>query len=160
MSILPTRRSALILLGAIAFPSMAVSQTIERPQIKIYKDPSCGCCGNWTRHMRLAGFETLVEETTEVAALKTRLGVPGDLVSCHTAVIDGYAIEGHVPAEAIRQLLVERPKAIGLAVPGMPGGAPGMELPGGLNPSDPYEVILFGLPGRSTYMRFRGNRRV
>jgi hypothetical protein len=157
---LPTRRSALILLSAVAFPSLALSQTANSAQIKIYKDPSCSCCGNWARHMRLTGFETIVEETTDVAALKTRLGIPDDLASCHTAVIDGYAIEGHVPAEAIKQLLVEKPKAIGLAVPGMPTSAPGMETPGVLTSADLFEVILFGLPGRSTYMRFRGNQRV
>jgi hypothetical protein len=160
MSILSTRRSALILLGAVILPSAAFSQSADGAQIKIYKDPSCSCCGNWAKHLRLAGFETIVEETTEVATLKTRLGVPDDLASCHTAVIDGYAIEGHVPAEAIKQLLVERPKAIGLAVPGMPSGAPGMEAPGVLASADPYEVILFGLRDRSTYMRFRGSRRV
>ena len=76
--------------------------------------------------MQTAGFTTVVEETTDVAALKSRLGVPDDLASCHTAVIAGYAIEGHVPASAIRRLLTEQPSATGLAVPGMPGGAPGM----------------------------------
>ena len=160
MSILPTRRSALILLSALVFPSVAFSQTGGRPQIKIYKDPSCSCCGNWARHMRSAGFETVVEETTDVTSRKMQLGVPDDLASCHTALIDGYAIEGHVPAEAIKQLLADKPMAIGLAVPGMPGSAPGMEVPGVLTSADLYEVILFGLPGRSTYMRFRGSRRL
>src|SRR6516225_6784181 len=103
MSISSTRRSALILLGAVIFPSVAFSQSADVAQIKIYKDPSCSCCGNWAKHMRLAG----------------------------------YAIEGHVPAEAIKKLLVERPKAVGLAVPGMPGGAPGMEAPGVLVSGDP-----------------------
>ena len=156
----PTRRSALALLGALVFPSIVVAQPFNKTKITIYKDPSCSCCGNWGRYMQTAGFATVVEETAGVAALKSRLGVPDDLASCHTAVIAGYAIEGHVPAAAIRRLLAEQPSATGLAVPGMPGGAPGMGAPGIDASLEAYEVVLFGPATRSTYMRFVGDRQV
>ena len=155
-----TRRSALALLGAVVFPSMAVAQLANKAVITIYKDPSCSCCGNWARYMQTGGFATVVKETTDVAALKSRLGVPDDLASCHTAVIAGYAIEGHVPAAAIRRLLAEQPSATGLAVPGMPGGAPGMGASGIDASLGAYEVVLFGPATRSTYMRFVGDRQV
>ena len=150
-----TRRSTLGLLGVVAFPSIAFAQSSNEGTITIYKDPSCSCCGNWARYMQAAGFATVVEETTDVGSLKSRLGVPDDLASCHTAVIADYVIEGHVPANALRRLLVEKPSATGLAVPGMPAGAPGM---GGSN--EVYEVVLFGPATRSTYMRFVGDRQV
>lgn len=151
-----TRRSTLGLLGAVASHSIAFAQSSNEGRITIYKDPSCSCCGNWQRHMQAAGFVTIVVEvTTNIASLKSRLGVPGDLASCHTAVIAGYVIEGHVPASAVKRLLAEKPSATGLAVPGMPAGAPGM---GGSD--EAYNVILFGAAGRHTFMRFVGDREV
>ena len=155
MPFFPTRRSALALLGAVVFPSMAFPQPSNETGITIYKDPSCSCCGNWERYMQAAGFATVVEGTTNLASLKSQLGVPDDLASCHTAVIAGYVIEGHVPASAVRRLLAEKPSATGLAVPGMPAGAPGM---GGSDGA--YSVILFGKAGRRTFMRFVGDREV
>jgi hypothetical protein len=150
-----TRRSTLGLLGAVALPSIAFGQSSNEAKITIYKDPSCSCCGNWQKHMQVAGFVTVVEETTNVASLKSRLGVSDDLASCHTALIAGYVIEGHVPATAVKRLLAEKPNATGLAVPGMPAGAPGMGGSG-----EAYDVILFGTAGRSTFMRFVGDREV
>ena len=150
-----TRRSTLGLLGAVAFPSIAFAQSSNEGRITIYKDPSCSCCGNWQRHMQAAGFATVVEEATNIASLKSRLGVSDDLASCHTALIAGYVIEGHVPASAVKRLLAEKPSATGLAVPGMPAGAPGM---GGSD--EAYNVILFGTASRSTFMRFVGDREV
>ena len=150
-----TRRSTLGLLAAVAFPSIAFAQSSNEGRITIYKDPSCSCCGNWARYMQAAGFATVVEETKDMGSLKSRLGVPDDLASCHTAVIVDYVIEGHVPANALRRLLAEKPNATGLAVPGMPAGAPGM---GGSN--EVYEVVLFGPAKRSRYMRFVGDRQV
>jgi len=96
------------------------------PRITVTRDPSCGCCGNWVTHVRAAGFPVTVIEAADLAPLKARLGVPGALSSCHTAEVGGYVVEGHVPAGAIRRLLAERPRATGLAVPGMPVGSPGM----------------------------------
>jgi hypothetical protein len=106
--------------------------------------------------MRAAGFTLNVIETAEINRVKVRHGVPQDLASCHTAEVDGYILEGHVPADAVKRLLAERPKAKGLAVPGMPVGSPGMEVDGAA--PDAYEVVIFGPSGRSSYARYRGGR--
>jgi hypothetical protein len=121
----------------------------------VSKDPSCGCCGDWIAYLRANGFSVTVNETNDVDRIKARLGVPRDLASCHTAEIAGYVIEGHVPASAIRRLLAEKPKATGIAVPGMPPSSPGMDVPGA---RDIYDVILFGPSGRRRYARFQGRR--
>jgi hypothetical protein len=102
------------------------------------------------------GFPVEVRETPEINRVKVRLGVPDDLASCHTAEVGGYVIEGHVPADAIKRLLAERPQARGLAVPGMPVGSPGMEVTG--VEDDIYEVVLFGPSGRKTFARYQGSR--
>jgi hypothetical protein len=126
------------------------------PKMVVTKDPNCGCCTGWVKHVRAAGFDVDVVESSEINQLKTRLGVPQDLASCHSAEIGGYVIEGHVPPAVIKRLLAERPNARGLAVPGMPVGSPGMEVEG-MDP-DTYEVVLFGPSGQRTYARFRGGR--
>jgi hypothetical protein len=128
-------------------------QAAARPKVVVSRDPSCGCCGAWAEHLRRAGFPVEIVETANVNAVKQRLGVPTDLASCHTAEVQGYVIEGHVPASAILRLLEERPQAIGLAVPGMPIGSPGME---GGRP-ETYEVLLFGAQ-RRTFARYTGDR--
>ncbi len=115
------------------------------PKIVVTKDPTCGCCSGWADHMRAAGFPVEVIETSEINRVKVRLGVPEDLASCHTAEVSGYVLEGHVPAEAVKRLLTERPPAKGLAVPGMPMGSPGMEM-ADMAP-ETFEVILFGPEG-------------
>jgi hypothetical protein len=122
----------------------------------VNKDPNCSCCSGWVEHVRSAGFEPLVNEVNDLAPLKSRLSVPPSLASCHTAQIDGYVIEGHVPASAIRRLLSERPEATGLAVPGMPVGSPGMEVPG--SPEETYDVLLFGPAGHKVYARYQGTK--
>jgi hypothetical protein len=148
-----TRRSALLLAAAGAvWP--ARSQAAEEQTLTVHKDPSCGCCSGWVRHLQEAGFTVKTIETADLEPVKTRLGVPSDLAACHTAQIGGYVIEGHVPAAALKRFLNEKPSAIGLAVPGMPAGSPGME--GGS--AEPYEVVMFGPAGRATYMRFVGDR--
>ncbi len=126
------------------------------PKMVVTKDPNCGCCTGWVKHVRAAGFDVDVVESSEINQLKTRLGVPQDLASCHSAEIGGYVIEGHVPPVVIKRLLAERPNARGLAVPGMPVGSPGMEVEG-MDP-DTYEVVLFGPSGQRAYARFRGGR--
>ncbi len=118
--------------------------------IAVYKSSTCGCCGNWIKHLRANGFDVRAYDVAEPAEYRTRYGVPDNFASCHTAVIGGYAIEGHVPAREIKRLLAERPKARGLAVPGMPAGSPGMESP----KSDPFEVLLFQRDGR--YVTYAG----
>jgi hypothetical protein len=149
-----TRRSALILIaGTAALPAVRVLAA-EEQVITVHKDPNCGCCTGWVRHLQAAGFTVKAIDTAELDAVKTRLGVPADLAACHTAQVAGYVVEGHVPAVALRQFLAEKSSATGLAVPGMPIGSPGME--GGT--PEPYEVVLFGPSGRRPYMRFLGEK--
>jgi hypothetical protein len=150
-----TRRSALGLAAAALFiprPS-AFAQTSN---ILVHKDPGCGCCTGWVSHLKDAGFAVTVEETTDLQPIRKRLGVPADLAACHTAEVDGYVVEGHVPASAVRRLLEKRPTATGLAVPGMPAGSPGME---GGTPHR-YAVVLFGANGRQPFMHFVGAENV
>ncbi len=122
----------------------------------VTRDPSCGCCGGWVAHVKAAGFPVEVIEAADVAPLKARLGVPDALVACHTAEVGGYVVEGHVPADAIKRLLVERPQAKGLAVAGMPVGSPGMEVPG--TAPDIYEVVLFAPGSQRLFARYRGSQ--
>ncbi|MDF2688578.1 MAG: twin-arginine translocation signal protein [Microvirga sp.] len=126
------------------------------PKVVVSKDPNCGCCSGWVDHLKAAGFPVEVITTPQVNRVKTRLGVPDDLASCHTAEVGGYVVEGHVPADAIKRLLTERPQAKGLAVPGMPAGSPGMEVTG-VN-DDTYDVVLFGPSGQRTFARYQGIR--
>lgn len=150
-----SRRSALgIVAAAVIAPT--VSEADQTPVIRVHKDPSCGCCSSWVRHLEAAGLNVTVREERNLQDVRKRLGVPADLVACHTAEAGGYFIEGHVPAPAIQRLLKERPIATGVAVPGMPMGSPGME--GGT--SERYAVILFGPDGRRAYMEFEGVRTV
>ena len=101
------------------------------PVITVVKDPGCGCCNLWVAHLKKAGFTATVTESSAIAALKDSKGVPKGARSCHTGTVGGYVIEGHVPADDIKRLLKERPAVAGLAVPGMPSGSPGMEVPSG-----------------------------
>lgn len=110
------------------------------PVIEVWKDPSCSCCAKWMDHLRANGFSVVVHEERKLNPLKSQLGIPQALWSCHTARTGGYAIEGHVPADDIKRLLAEKPAANGLAVPNMPIGSPGMEVE---NRRDPYDVMLF-----------------
>jgi hypothetical protein len=148
-----TRRCVLRLAAAAALVVPASSAFGQSPGILVHKDPNCGCCTGWVQHLRAAGFAVSVEEAADLEAVRKRLGVPEDLAACHTAEFEGYVIEGHVPALALRKLLAERPRADGLAVPGMPAGSPGME--GGV--PQKYVVVLFGATGRQPFMRFVGS---
>lgn len=145
--VLATRRIFLALpaglLLASCKPASAASQAIT-----VYKDPSCGCCTGWVEHLRKAGFTVTVVASTDRTALQSRYGLPPEAGSCHTGVIGPYMIEGHVPAEDIKRLLREAPKAGGLAVPGMPIGSPGMEMPDGSRES--YDVLLIMKDGATT----------
>lgn len=128
------------------------------PGVTVHKDPSCGCCGAWVDHLRNAGFPVTVIETADMRPVKERLGVPARLASCHTAEVDGYVIEGHVPAQAVQRLLAERPAGRGLSVPGMPIGSPGMEVPGVAD--DEYDVVLFDADAATRFSRWRGADRI
>jgi len=147
-----SRRSLIIVAGAASLGALAgratAAPTSGVASIKIYKDPGCGCCEAWVDHLKGAGFKADVEERTDMADLKERLGVPTELASCHTGVINGYVIEGHVPAADIKRLVATRPVGKGLAVPGMPVNSPGMEVPG--EPNERYTVWLFQGDGKRT----------
>lgn len=135
------RRLFLATVLSAAALAAAPGSAQSAPQVSVAKTPTCGCCTAWVEHMQEAGFE--VETTdmtmTGLVARKTELGVDPRLASCHTATVGGYVIEGHVPAADVRRLLAERPEAIGLAVPGMPVGSPGMEYG---DRRDPYDTLL------------------
>jgi|SRR5688500_15432361 len=113
----------------------------------VYKTPTCGCCRAWVDHMQAAGFAVEVHDLPDVSAIKREHGVPAHLGSCHTAIVGGYVVEGHVPAATIRRLLAERPQIAGIAVPGMPIGSPGMESG---STRQPYDVIAFTPEGRQS----------
>jgi hypothetical protein len=115
----------------------------ELPAMTVWKNPLCGCCGNWVAHMRANGFSVKVHETENLEQMKKMAGIPEPLQSCHTARVGDYVVEGHVPAADVKRLLAARPAARGLAVPGMPSGSPGMEN----GAHDAYDVILFERDG-------------
>lgn len=126
-------------------------QAADTLEVDVYRDPNCGCCKAWVAHLTENGFVVNDHVRSDMPALKQELGVPAELASCHTAVMDGRYIEGHVPAEDIRRL-AEMPEAAGLAVPGMPIGSPGMEMG---SQQDPYSVIVIGKDGdRQEFSRY------
>lgn len=149
----PSRRSLGLMLVAPALLSFGVPASAEG-QMVVYRDENCGCCGNWVDYIRAAGFEVDVRIFPFMNRKKTELGIPSGLRSCHTALIGGYLLEGHVPVEEIRRLLASRPNASGLAVPRMPVGSPGMEVEG-VAP-DRYNVLLFQGQRTSVFATYVG----
>ena len=127
-----------ILLTLLALGSGGALAQQAQQTIDIYKSPYCGCCGKWVEHVPKAGFTVKTHEVDDVPGTRKKLGMPEKLGSCHTAKIGNYLLEGHVPAEDIKRMLKEKPKALGLAVPGMPPGSPGMDVPN----SPSYETLL------------------
>ena len=141
------------LAAACGTPAFAKQQSA--PLVEVWKDPSCGCCKDWVKHLEANGFAVRVFETGNTAA-RTRLGLPAKFGSCHTASVGGYVVEGHVPAREIQRLLKDRPAALGLAVPAMPVGSPGMDGPEYGGRRDPYDVLLVQRDGRSAvYQSYR-----
>ena len=128
--------------------SAPAAHSASPPEITVWKSPTCDCCANWVEHLRANGFRVTVELREDLASVKSALGVPAALHGCHSAKVDRYAIEGHVPAADIKRLLERRPVATGIAVPGMPVGSPGMEAGGR---KDRYQVVLFGPSGLSVW---------
>ena len=123
-----------------------------QPEVVVYKNESCGCCGNWVEHMQSHGFHVTVHDVDNLNPVKERVGVPPRMGSCHTAEVGGYFVEGHVPAAEVQRLLAEKPQAKGITVPGMPVGSPGMEVGDRV---DPYQVLLVHLDGStSTYATY------
>jgi len=157
------RRTILAGLGAFAVAacsrqssgaaSSAATSPRKLPHMQVHKSTGCTCCGPWVEHMKSAGFTADVHEVADVGPVKTRLGVPPNLMSCHTAEVDGYFLEGHVPAADALRLLDERPMARGLTVPGMPLGSPGMEVPG---QSQAYDVLLVSADGSTRVFAHHG----
>lgn len=133
---------ALAMTTGAAAPS-TVHEHPKQPVITVYRDPNCGCCTKWIEHLIKHGFRVTDKKSNEMSEIKRGLGVPEKTESCHTGVVNGYVIEGHVPASDIKRLLKEKPKVAGLAVPGMPMGSPGMEGPR----TDRYEVLSFDKAG-------------
>lgn len=142
------------LAGALLLPLAGMAAQPEGPLVEVWKDPSCGCCKDWVSILEQAGFSVRVVETGN-NGVRAQLGVPAKLGSCHTARVAGYAIEGHVPVREIRRLLREKPKAIGLAVPGMVVGSPGMDGPLYKGRKDAYSVLLIQPNGEaSVYQKY------
>lgn len=150
---LATVTIALIAVGAASFDPRGGDP--EPDTVVVYKSPTCNCCSKWVEHLRQAGLKVEVHNENAMNPLKARLGVPQNLASCHTAIVNGYVIEGHVPATDIERLLVEKPTAKGLAVPGMPIGSPGMEQG---DRRDLYEVLLFQTEGQTTVFAQHGDQ--
>lgn len=148
-----TRRAFVARMTTVALGGTALLTLAPRAEaagskptaITVYKDPSCGCCKNWVEHLRANGFVPEVHDRADMDALKDSLGVPSALRSCHTAVVGTYVIEGHVPAADVKRLVATKPaKTLGVAVPGMPAGSPGMEVGGRV---DRYDVVAFAAGG-------------
>lgn len=137
------RRTLFGFAAVLALPALAVERL---PEVQMYKNPYCGCCGQWAAHMEAAGFRVKVTMVDDTSPVRRRVGIPDAMASCHTALVEGYALEGHVPAAEVKKLLAMKPLAAGLAVPGMPQSAPGMDVPGA---KDAYNVLLVDKQGRS-----------
>lgn len=139
------RRTLIQALGAL--PLLSSFSASAATPIHVYKTASCDCCTAWVKHLSGAGFAVQVTTTEDTAAVRMKMGIPEAFGACHSATIQGYAIEGHVPAAEIRRLLALKPQAIGLAVPSMPPGSPGMEVG---DRKDPYKVFLIDRQGKDT----------
>jgi len=147
-------RPMLYALLALPLPLSLDLHAAAAYRMTVYKTTTCGCCGKWVEHARANGFQVTVRDVPSTAEYRRKYGVPEALQSCHTAIVGGYTIEGHVPAADMLRLLKTRPKAAGLAVPGMPMGSPGME---GAR-RDPYSVVLFDAAGRfSVFRKYAGD---
>jgi hypothetical protein len=155
---LAARTAGIVLLG-LAVSGWAYSASGSHPHaaevaarpvattVTVFKDPNCGCCKEWVTHLRKHAFKVVTRDTSDVAGIKATARVPRQLNSCHTAFVNGYVVEGHVPAADIQRMLEEKPRIAGIAVPGMPAGSPGMEVPGRV---DRYDVVAFTRDGKTS----------
>lgn len=134
-----SRRTVLLAAAATVF-APAAAYAAQAREITVYKTPWCGCCGGWVKRLQEAGFKTEVVEVQDLAPIRQKHGVPFELSSCHTGVAGGYVFEGHVPIADVERVLKEKPKALGVAVPGMPLGSPGMDPPGA--PKEAFDTLL------------------
>lgn len=141
-----------------ALPLLALGTTGNKPVIEVWKTPTCGCCHDWIKHLQTNGYEVKTHDVSDATKrdYRQRLGLADKFGSCHTALVGGYLLEGHVPARDIQRLLKEKPRALGLAVPGMPVGSPGMDGPEYGGRKDPYDVLLVQRGGSaSVYQSYR-----
>jgi hypothetical protein len=144
MSVLVVVMAGGLWLGTAGVANAAPKKAIP---VKVFKTATCGCCQKWVDHLAAAGFAPEVEVLPTLDAVKDKSNVPSDLRSCHTALVGGYVVEGHVPADVVQRLLEEKPKVAGIAVPGMPIGSPGMEQG---SRKDPYDVVAFTKDGKTS----------
>ena len=146
-------RTGLLVLAGLLMGSAPLAQE-QQPTIDVYKTATCGCCSKWVEHLKNAGFIVRATNRDDLPELKVKHKVPRGVQSCHTAVVDGYVVEGHVPASDVQRLLKERPAVVGLAVPGMPIGSPGMEMNG--RSVQPFDVVAFDKDGRTRVFASHG----
>ena len=145
------RRDIVVAVTSLVALARSLHSQSSGPLVTVFKSATCGCCGKWVEHLKSSGFTVKVQEVTDTSPYEKQYHVPRSMASCHTAVVSGYTIEGHVPAADIKRLLRERPKVVGLAVPGMPAGTPGMDA----DRSDAYSVLAFDESGHSSvYARY------
>jgi hypothetical protein len=140
-----SRRRLVAGLALLAAAPRALAAAPAGPTLEAWKNRGCACCSAWAKRFEQAGFAVTMHELEDVTPVRVAAGVPSDLAGCHTAKVEGYVVEGHVPVEAVRRLLAERPTILGLAVPGMPSGSPGMEVEG--EPAEPFQVYAFAADG-------------
>lgn len=156
MKLTITRRSltTLALAAILAWAgSVWMAAQTAKPQMTVYKSATCGCCSKWVEHMQANGFDVKAVNVDDIDKVKRERGVPADAASCHTAIVNGYVVEGHVPADAVQKMLKEKPAIAGIAVPGMPMGSPGMEVPGGQK--DAFNVVSFDKSGKTAIYQKR-----
>jgi hypothetical protein len=138
------RKTSVFAIGALALGlavAGAAQQKSAAPLVEVFKTPTCGCCSKWVEHMRTNGFTVRTNDLNDLAEIKKSRGVPDQVQSCHTAVVNGYVVEGHVPAADVHRMLKEKPAIAGIAVGGMPSGSPGMDYPG--VKAQPFDVMSF-----------------
>ena len=145
--------TAIVIAGTVSLGGLVAAQRATAPVVEVFKSPTCGCCANWVKHLEANGFRTTVTDVEDMSQVKAKYGVPGRLQSCHTAVVNGFVLEGHVPAADVQRLIKERPAVVGVAVPGMPVGSPGMEVG---NTVQPYSVMTFDKQGQTTVFASHG----
>ena len=138
-------RVSALFIALLIFSSCQTRQD-ALPEVSVYKTPTCGCCSKWVDHLTEAGFTVKTTDLDDLSQIKTQFGVAMENQSCHTAVVGGYVVEGHVPADVVRRMLTEKPDIAGIAVPGMPIGSPGMEMEG--HPGERYDIIAFDKNGQ------------
>lgn len=147
---------SLLLFLSVSLTAADQARTPTPMMMTVFKTPTCGCCSKWVDHMRQNGFTVHVTDLNDLTSIKNKHGVPARLQSCHTGVVNGYVVEGHVPAADVKRLIKEKPAVVGITVPGMPAGSPGMEVPGITPP--PYNVLAFDKTGATKVYATHGKR--